>query len=210
MSIKENESFVDLLKKYTNIDKDFINIFFKKFKIGQELNFNIKDIDIAKYLDINIETLRKRLLNKFSKTKIYIENVDYIKVKSGKTSAVTYMLNYQCFERLAMSGDSKKSESVRMYFIKLREFMTDHQKTIYQALTNKDDLKKYRGLGCVYFFAVDERHDNIFKIGQTYDIVVRLRNYNVGRIKEIDLKYLAIVKNYVLVEKCIKLKIKKN
>ena len=32
------------------------------------------------------------------------------------------MINYQCFEKLAMSGDSPKSESVRMYFVKLREF----------------------------------------------------------------------------------------
>jgi hypothetical protein len=60
------------------------------------------------------------------------------------------------------------------------------------------------------FFAVDERHDNIFKIGQTYDIIVRLRNYNVGRIKEVDLKYLALVNNPLLIENCIKLKLKKN
>jgi hypothetical protein len=62
----------------------------------------------------------------------------------------------------------------------------------------------------IYFFALDINHDNIIKIGRTNNILQRLRNYNVGRIKEIDLKYLAIVKNYVLVEKCIKLKIKKN
>ncbi len=32
------------------------------------------------------------------------------------------MLNYQYFKRLAMSGDTQKSEYVRMYFVKLREF----------------------------------------------------------------------------------------
>ena len=143
MSTKENETFISLLNKYTDIDKDFINIFFKKFKIGQELNFNIKDIDVAKYLDIKIDTLRKRLSNMFSKIKIYIENVDFIKIKTKTTSAVTYMLNYQCFEKLAMSGDSKKSESVRSYFMKLREFMTNNQKIIHQAFSNKDVLKKY-------------------------------------------------------------------
>jgi hypothetical protein len=42
------------------------------------------------------------------------------------------------------------------------------------------------------------------------DIVQRLRNYNVGRIKEIDLKYYALVKNSLIIEKCIKLKLKKN
>ena len=55
------------------------------------------------------------------------------------------MLNYQCFERLAMSGDSEKSESVRMYFIKLREFLVENQHLIYQALDNKVNLEKYRG-----------------------------------------------------------------
>ncbi len=35
----------------------------------------------------------------------------------------------------------------------------------------------------------------------------RLRNYNVGKIKETDLKYLAIVKNSILIENCIKNKL---
>ena len=37
----------------------------------------------------------------------------------------------------------------------------------------------------------------------------RLRNYNVGRIPEIELKYLAIVKNSMLIEKCVKMKLGK-
>ena len=36
--------FVSLLKQHTNIDIEFINTFFKKFKIGGELNFEIKEI----------------------------------------------------------------------------------------------------------------------------------------------------------------------
>jgi len=119
------------------------------------------------------------------------------------------MLNYQCFERLAMSGDSPKSETIRMYFVKLREFLTDNQHLIYQAIENKKELGKYSGYDSIYFFAVDDRKMN-WKVGRTSDIIQRLRNYNVGRIKEIDLKYLAIVKNPLLVEKCIKLKLKKN
>lgn len=209
MNKKENESFIKLLKKYTTIDKKFIDTFFKKFKIGGELNFDIKDTNVAKYLEIKIETLRKRLLNMFSKNKIYIKNVDYIKIKSNKTSGVTYMINYQCFERLAMSGDSKKSESIRLYFVKLREFMTEHQKIIYQALIKKSELKKFEGYESIYFFAISEK-DNILKVGRTTDIIKRLRNYNVGRIKEVNLKYYVLVKNAELIENCIKLKLKKN
>ncbi len=151
--------------------------------------------------------MRERLSNRFSKNKNYIEKVDYIKIKNPKTSSVTYMLNYQCFERLAMSGDSVKSESVRNYFVKLREFLTDNQKVILQSMNNKDKLKKYVGYECIYFFAADERR-NLNKIGITSDIISRLKTYNTGRINEIDLKYLAVVKNSKLIEKCVKLKLK--
>ena len=44
------------------------------------------------------------------------------------------MLNYQCFEKLAMTGDSSKSDNVREYFIKLREFLVENQKIIYQYI----------------------------------------------------------------------------
>ena len=111
----KNSIFVSLLKQHTNIDIGFINTFFKKFKIGEELNFDIIDKNVAKYLGINLSTLRKRLANAFSKTNKFIENIDFIKIQTGKTSSITYMLNYQCFEKLAMSSDSIKSESVRMY-----------------------------------------------------------------------------------------------
>ena len=71
--------------------------------------------------------IRRRLNNEYSKSSKFIEKVDYIKIKSKTSNAgITYMLNYQCFEKLAMSGDSSKSETVRDYFIKIREFIYEH------------------------------------------------------------------------------------
>ena len=206
---KKDSIFIELLKLHTNIDEDFIDTFFKKFKIGGELDYDIEDKKVAIFLGISLATLRKRLNNYFSKTKRFIEKVDYVRVKKGNTSGIIYMLNYQCFERLAMSGDSPKSETIRMYFVKLREFITDNQQLIYQAMENKTELDKYSGYDSIYFFAVDEKKMD-WKVGRTSDIVQRLRNYNVGRIKEVDLKYLAIVKKPLLIEKCLKLKLKKN
>jgi len=208
--MNKNTTFISLLKKYTNIDRDFINTFFKKFKIGEELNFDIIDVDVAKYLEISLPNLRKRLLNDFSKVNFFYETVDYIKVKTNKTSSLTYMINYPCFERLAMRGVSEQSETVRMYFIKLRQFIVENQEVLYQALENKDDLRKYEGYESIYFFVIDERHPTLLKVGRTRDIIRRLRNYNVGRIKEVDLKYFAIVKNNVLIENCIKIALQKN
>jgi 23S rRNA maturation mini-RNase III len=206
---KKDSIFIKLLKENTNIDEDFIDTFFSKFKIGGELDFDIKDTDVCKYLDINLATLRKRLNNIFSKTKRFIENVDYIRIKTGVSNNIIYMLNYACFEKLAMSGDSKQSEVVRMYFTKLREFITDNQRVIYQAMNKKNDLKIYNKMDTIYFFAADERKQDILKVGKSSKIVERLRNYNVGRIKEVELKYVALVKNPLLIEKCIKLLLKK-
>jgi hypothetical protein len=208
--IKSDDSiFIELLKKHTNIDEDFIDTFFKKFKIGGELDFDIEDKNVAKFLGITLSTLRNRLKNVYSKTKRYFEKVDYVRIKTGTTNGVIFMLNYQCFEKLAMSGDSSNSETVRMYFVKLREFITENQHLIFQAIENKNDLGKYAGYESIYFFAVDDRKMD-WKVGRTSDIVKRLRNYNIGRIKEVDLKYFAIVKNPLLIEKCIKYKLKKN
>jgi hypothetical protein len=207
---KKDSVFIKLLKENTNIDEDFINTFFKKFKIGGELDFDIKDIDVSKYLGISLINLRKRLNNAYSKTKRFIENVDFIKIKTGISNNIIYMLNYACFEKIAMGGDSTNSEVVRMYFTKLREFVTDNQHVIYQAMNNKKNLKIYNGMDIIYFFAADERKPNILKPGKASKIVERLRNYNVGRIKEVELKYLALVKNPLLIEKCIKLLLKKN
>jgi superfamily II DNA or RNA helicase len=124
--VENNNSFIHLLKKNTNIDHDFIDTFLTKFKIGGELNFDIKDTEVSKFLGITLQSLRNRLLNQNSKTKLYFEKVDYLKIKSNKSNAsITYMLNYQCFEKLAMSGDSKCSEIIRLYFIKLRQFITE-------------------------------------------------------------------------------------
>jgi len=203
--------FIKLLKEHTTIDSTFINTFFKKFKVGGELDFEIKDSNVAKYLDVNLINIRKRLNNMFTKTKKFIEKVDFIKIKSNKSNAgITYMLNYQCFEKLAMSGDSSKSETVRNYFIKIREFMYENQELIYQSVENKKYLNKFRGYESIYFFAVDDRKPDIFKVGRTQDIIQRLRNYNIGRIKEVDLKYYALVNNSIMIEKCVKLKLDKN
>ena len=89
--------------------------------------------------------------------------------------------------------------------------MPEHQELVYQAIENKKDLNKFRGYESIYFFAADNRKTSkLFKVGRTIDIVQRLRNYNVGRIKEVDLKYYALVNNSVMIEKCIGLKLNKN
>ena len=118
--INDNNNFIELLKKHTDIDIYFIDTFIKK---NNELDFYIKDIDLSEYLQIKLESLRRRLLNKFSKLNRFIEKIDYIKIKTGKTTGLIYMLNYQCFEKIVINSDSIKSEIIRNYFIKIRDFI---------------------------------------------------------------------------------------
>ena len=133
MAINEHINYDNI--EYFNYNKIHIN---KKNNVNNindifyrtNDNFNIKDEYVAKYLGIQLNTLRYRLQNKFSKTKIYFEKVDYIKVKTGITTAVTYMLNYSCFEKLAISGDSSQSKEIRNNFNKLREFLVENQSII--------------------------------------------------------------------------------
>jgi predicted helicase len=124
--IKHNMKIISDMNN--NIDSHF------NYNIKLSENFNIKDIDVAKYLGISLITLRNRLKNVYSKTKRFIEKKDYIRVKTGTTSGVIFYINYECFSKLAMSGDSANSETIRMHFIKLRKLIVENQHLIHQAI----------------------------------------------------------------------------
>ena len=208
----ENNKFIKLLKENTSIDKKFIDLFMIKFKIGEEYEFVLDEIDVSTYLKITYQTLRKRLNGAFNadiKNKEYIENLDYIRVRT-QGNKIKYLLNYACFEKLAMAGNTKESIDVRNYFAMLRKFIYDNRTIIYQAINNNIELQKTKGFDSIYFFVVDKRYPNIIKLGETKDIIARLRTYNTGRIKDIELKYFAIVSNSKLIETCVKKRLVNN
>lgn len=220
MKNNKDSNFIKVLKKYTDINIRFIYDFFSNFNPidfdnETENEFTIEDIKVAKWLGINVLTIRERLRNKYSvkKNNYYVENVDYIRIKNGKF--VKYYITYKCFESLAMRSESIKGEEVRGYFIKLREFIQYNQNLIYQAMFKQEYLKELNKLikskrkEFIYVIAIDEKYENIFKIGRTNDIIRRLSTYNVGRINEVILKYLAIVRDSKVIEKCMKYNLKK-
>lgn len=149
----------------------------------------------------------RRLLNYYSSDKIYFEKVDFIKRKEGHK--IKYFLNYKCFERIAMSGNTKRSEEVRAYFTLIREFLTSNAVLIKQTIHNKYDLHQYRDFDTVYFFAVNEdEFKKIYKVGTDEDIVKRLSTYNTGRVPDVDLLFLALITNKKLFDTCIKEKLR--
>ena len=114
-----------------------------------------------------------------------------------------------------MQTRTENGEMIRLYFSKIREFIQINQSIIYQALDHKNKLNKIikeakdNNKNFIYIIAIDDRYNNIVKIGHTIDIIKRLRNYNVGMIKDTDLKFLAIVDNQKDVENCMKINLEK-
>jgi hypothetical protein len=51
-----------------------------------------------------------------------------MKIKSGKTSGVSYMINYQCFEKIAMSSETQQSDTIKLYLI------IENQKIMFQSI----------------------------------------------------------------------------
>ena len=140
-------TLVSLLKKYTDIDHSFIEDFIVDFRAPfdeeEEVSFPILDEKAAAYLGITLKTLRKRLQNAYSDKKIYYQFVDFIRARKSLSSReIFYKLSYSCFERLAMNGDTEKAETVRLYFSKIRQFLTNHADVIKQALDNQEHILK--------------------------------------------------------------------
>jgi hypothetical protein len=65
-------------------------------------------------LEITLLNVKKIPQNEYSKTTIFVENVDYVEVQKSKTSAVTYITNRQCFESLTMNSSGKKTKAVKI------------------------------------------------------------------------------------------------
>lgn len=204
--MEENLNLLKLLKKYTSINVEFLDTFLSKFKIGPDSLFHIKDYKIAKYLGIELSKLQKKLRN--SKSNEYIENVDYIKVKNNNSNTINYMVNYQCFLKLAMSENTEISDAIRTYHSQLRLFIMENMVLIKQSLDKKKEMKKYNSFKTVYLFAVNENHNDILKIGETREIINRLKTYNIGKSSDLKIEYLTLIKNSKLIRNFIKLKLK--
>jgi phage anti-repressor protein len=236
MKKKDNDDFFKILLSETTVDKEFLEDFYQKFKPGDDLDFSIKDEDVAKWLGVTVDTIREKLNNKYQNkiskshstelnAKIYLEKIDFMISSSSQQklkNAKTYYLNYKAFKRLAMSSQTHKGEIVRHYFLQIEECLLEHQTVFKQAIDKKNDLKDLNRIirnrrikdgetspGFIYVFLSDERYPGVFKTGRTVDIISRLATYNTGRINEIDLKYLAVVNDPVAIEKCMKMKLDK-
>jgi phage anti-repressor protein len=228
--------FTNLLKTYTTIPHSFVDSFFTKFKLENDDNpeFYIKEEDVSKWLKIEVTTIRERLRNKYqnklkknTNNPMYVENVDYtVQTNTKDKRKLHYLLSYKCFEKICMLTETEEGSQVRLYFVKLRQFVSEHYQSISQALSTNLSIKdiskkiKEKGLSCIYIIGLSKEIDlrsetstsglkDLFKPGRTTNLVNRFSNYNSGRLNDVDIRYVAVVKNEIAIEHCMSVKLDK-
>lgn len=202
----------DLVKLFTMIPHDFVDDFFDILDTSSstiEL-FSVSLDVIAKWLGVPKGKLMETLKES------YIENEHYIVRQAPRPISTTsnsnrgghnyklVLLTIDTFKRLCMRSRSKKAEDVRTYFIELDNFVTMYTERILIGLLtklNKARNKNGDGSGWIYIFRLK---DDIFKLGQTQNLIDRLRAYNTGRIDDVEILASLQTKNRKQVEQCVK------
>jgi hypothetical protein len=147
------------LKKYSVIDDGFIDDYHTFFdEKADELICTINLYDIAKWLDIKEEKLKKLLINNFKK------HIDYIIDKNNINNIV---LSQKCSKLLCMMSESKKANLIRTYHTDLEkliikykeEIVNDLDKQMFENDSLQTDNENDKGL--IYILKVK---DGLYKL----------------------------------------------
>lgn len=103
-----------------------------------------------------------------------------------------------------MSSRSREAESVRDYFIILRKFIDYYKDHISEMILNKVTENKSK---FIYILLVN-KNKSIFKLGKTGDIRKRLKTYATGKDVHPDIKFIMLVEDNEMIEKCAKVFLK--
>jgi len=124
---------IEFLKKYSVIDHEFIDDYHTFFdEKADELICTINLYDIAKWLDIKEEKLKKLLINNF------IEKIDYIIDKNNINNIV---LSSKCCKLLCMMSGSKKANLIRTYHTDLEKLIIKYKEEIVNDLDKQMNIK---------------------------------------------------------------------
>ena len=196
----------DFLKKYSLIENKFIDDFYSFYDEGMnEFDYSIDLEKIAFWLSVQKAHLKTLLESNF------IENEDYIILKpengkgkgkgKGGNKKENIMLRYICAKELCMLSRCEKASIIRKFYIDLKKLIITYKDSIVRDLnnqlginqTNKQLIEKVKNKGLIYVLKIDDSTDTPtdkpieVKIGSTYDLEQRMKQYNVGRINELPL-----------------------
>ena len=185
MNNVEKITMKDFLKTYTGISIKFIDEYYKFYEMCELNTFGIDIEELITYLDIKN---KNRFYENIKKN--YIEGKNYIKktLQEKKTIGnknVIYYLNLNTFEKICMMSHSEKANSVRDYFIKLREFINYYKSNFSNMIINKS--LEYPD-GSIYIILTN-KNKNIFKLGHSKNIRKRLKTYATGKDNHPDIKF---------------------
>jgi hypothetical protein len=121
------------LKKYSVINDEFIDDYHTFFdEKADELMCTINLYDIAKWLDIKEEKLKKLLTNNF------IKEIDYI---IDKKNINNILLSPKCSKLLCMMSESKKANLIRTYHTDLEKLIIKYKEEIVNDLDKQMNIK---------------------------------------------------------------------
>lgn len=206
-------SLQDYLKKYSTINNQFIDDFFKLYDSKTKdtdyvINLNV----VAKWLKSTKGHLKETLV------KTYTENLDY-KVNKEKSTggrpSETILLTPKCFKRLCMLSRTKKAEEVRSYYLALEKHIDKYKDHIIEALdkkisvleNNQKPLKKIKS-GIIYVLKTDLDIDGLYRIGKAKKFKKRFMEHNSSHADNVEIMLIFETNDIDSVESCLKLALK--
>lgn len=205
----------DFLKKYSNIDNQFIEDFYHFYDEDKnEYDFSIDLEKMAIWLEVKKEHLKRLLEANFSKDQDYIQTKPPIKLQGTGTNNIKHvLLTYECSKLLTMISRCEKADIIRKYYIELEKLLIRYKDEIVENLNaklgikikNKSIIAKNKKQMLIYVLKVG---DNIYKLGKTSNIENRMKQYKVGHIDESEIVFIYKTNSADIVEKCAKLNLK--
>ena len=205
----------DFLKKYSLINEKFIDDFYSFYNEGKnEYDFTINLENIAYWLDLRKDNLKRLLESNFVKNQDYVESKQTIKGQGRGVSNTKYvLLTYTCAKLLCMISKCEKANLVRNYYIELEKLLIKHKDDIVKSLNdqlgikhdNKHIIEENKETGLIYILKVE---DQTHKLGNSGDIKKRMKQYNVGRIDELPIVFVYKTDKMKEIERCLKTNLK--
>ena len=212
-------TLLDFLKKYSTISNIFLEDFFSLYDNKMSDNNFVIDLkNVAKWLNVDIKSLRETLKKSYKKDIDYKDFINKIQKKGsgGHTFKIT-LLTSNCFKKICQLTKSKKGDEVREYFIKVEETLFKYKNYIIHGLEEKikklqhnQKPKVYPQHGVIYVFETPNNvHNSLYKIGKAKDLKQRLKSHQSPLSHDINILYYFETDDIDSVEKCTKAFMKK-
>jgi phage anti-repressor protein len=179
------------------LDNQFFDDFYSFYNEGKnEYDFTINLDNIAFWLDVKKDNLKRLLLSNFLINQDYIEYKEPGKFKgTGVNNVKNVMLTYTCAKLLCMISKCEKAKLIRNYYIELEKLLIKYKDEIVKSLNeqlgikqnNQKIIEENKETGLIYILKVDDENN---KLGQSGDLKKRMKQYNVGRIDELPIVFV--------------------